>query len=33
MDIVENNPTLDRRNMTAELSVDLIRSAFGRKIL
>lgn len=33
MDIVENNPTLDQRNMTAELAVDLISSAFGRKIL
>lgn len=33
LDIVENNPTLDRRNMTAELSVDLVRSVFGRKIL
>lgn len=33
IDIVENNPTLDRRNMTAELSVDLVRSLFGRKIL
>ena len=33
IDLVESNPTLDRRNMTAELAVDLIASAFGRKIL
>lgn len=33
MDMVESNPTLDRRNMTAELAVDLMASAFGRKIL
>ncbi len=33
IDLVENNPTLDLRNTTAELSVDLVRSAFGRKIL
>jgi arginase len=32
-DLVENNPTLDLRNTTAELSVDLVRSLFGRKIL
>jgi arginase len=33
MDLVEINPILDRRNHTAELAVDLIASAFGRKIL
>jgi arginase len=33
VDLVENNPTLDLRNTTAELSVDLVRSLFGRKIL
>ncbi len=33
IDLVENNPTLDMRNTTAELSVDLVRSLFGRKIL
>lgn len=33
VDLVENNPTLDIRNSTAELSVDLVRSVFGRKIL
>jgi arginase len=33
IDLVENNPTLDLRNTTAELSVDLVRSVFGRKIL
>lgn len=33
IDLVENNPTLDLRNTTAELSVDLVRSLFGRKIL
>jgi arginase len=33
IDLVENNPTLDERNVTAELSVDLVRSVFGRKIL
>jgi arginase len=33
MDVVEVNPTLDQRNATAELAVDLIASAFGRSIL
>jgi arginase len=33
MDLVEINPILDRRNHTAELAVDLLASAFGRRIL
>jgi len=33
MDLVEINPILDRHNHTAELAVDLIASAFGRRIL
>lgn len=33
MDLVEVNPILDRRNGTAELAVDLVASAFGRRIL
>lgn len=33
MDIVEVNPILDRHNRTAELAVDLVASAFGRRIL
>ncbi len=33
MDLVEINPILDRHNQTAELAVDLIASAFGRRIL
>jgi arginase len=33
MDLVEINPILDQRNHTAELAVDLIASAFGRRIL
>jgi arginase len=33
MDLVEINPTLDNHNRTAELSVALIASAFGRRIL
>jgi arginase len=33
MDLVEINPILDSHNQTAELSVALIASAFGRRIL
>ena len=33
MDLVEINPILDRENHTAELAVELIASAFGRRIL
>lgn len=33
LDIVELNPALDRRNMTAELAVDLVESLFGKSIL
>ena len=33
MDLVEINPILDRQNHTAELSAELIASAFGRRIL
>lgn len=33
MDLVEINPILDRANGTAELAVDLVASAFGRRIL
>ncbi|GLC26788.1 arginase [Roseisolibacter agri] len=33
MDLVEINPILDRRNHTAELAVDLLASAFGRRII
>jgi arginase len=33
MDLVEINPILDNHNRTAELSVALIASAFGRRIL
>ncbi len=33
MDVVEVNPILDRHNRTAELAVDLLASAFGRRIL
>jgi arginase len=33
MDFVEINPVLDDRNMTASLSVDLIVSAYGKRIL
>ena len=33
MDVVEVNPILDRLNGTAELAVDLVASAFGRRIL
>jgi arginase len=30
LDIVELNPALDLRNMTAELAVDLVESLFGK---
>ena len=33
LDIVELNPALDTRNMTAELAVDLVESLFGKSIL
>ncbi|MEP6573861.1 MAG: arginase [Gemmatimonadota bacterium] len=33
MDIVENNPVLDQFNRTAELSVGLVTSAFGLRIM
>lgn len=33
MDVVELNPTLDERNTTAELAVELILSALGKTIL
>ncbi len=33
MDIVENNPVLDQFNRTADLSVGLVTSAFGLRIL
>jgi len=32
MDLVEVNPILDQRNMTAELAVQLALSAFGKRI-
>jgi arginase len=33
LDLVEVNPTLDLRNTTAELGVELALSALGKKIL
>ena len=33
IDLVEVNPILDERNVTAELAVDLVTSLFGKKIL
>ena len=33
LDIVELNPVLDNRNMTAELAVDLVESLFGKSTL
>lgn len=33
LDIVELNPALDHRNMTAELAVDLVESLFGKSTL
>jgi arginase len=33
LDVVEVNPALDRRNMTAKLAVDLVESLFGKSTL
>jgi arginase len=33
LDLVEVNPTLDLRNQTAELGIELALSALGKKIL
>jgi arginase len=33
LDVVEVNPILDDRNTTAELAVELILSALGKRIL
>jgi arginase len=33
LDIVELNPTLDTRNRTALLAVDLVESLFGKSTL
>ena len=33
LDVMELNPALDVRNKTAELSVDLIESLFGKSTL
>ena len=33
LDLVELNPTLDDRNATAELGVELVLSALGQRIL
>jgi len=33
LDIVELNPALDLRNITAELAVDLVESLFGKSTL
>ena len=33
IDIVELNPALDTRNVTAELAVDLLESLFGKSTL
>jgi arginase len=33
LDLVEVNPTLDERNMTAQLGTELALSALGMKIL
>lgn len=33
LDLVEVNPALDRRNMTARLAVDLVESLFGKSTL
>jgi arginase len=33
LDVVEVNPILDRENQTAELAVELVASAFGKRIL
>jgi len=33
MDVVELNPFLDNKNISAERAVNLIQSAFGRSII
>jgi arginase len=33
LDVVETNPILDERNRTAELAVQLAKSAFGHRII
>jgi arginase len=33
MDVVEVNPILDRENATAQLAVELVMSALGKKII
>jgi arginase len=33
LDIVELNPVIDTRNLTAELVVDLVESLFGKSTL
>jgi arginase len=33
MDVVEVNPILDRENATAQLAVELVLSALGKKII
>ena len=33
MDVVEVNPVIDEHNQTAELAVELVSSAFGKKII
>ena len=33
VDVVELNPILDRENITAQLSVELVTSLFGKQIL
>jgi arginase len=33
LEVVEVNPVIDEHNRTADLAVELIASAFGKKIL
>ena len=33
LDVVEANPILDTRNMTAQLGVELVLSALGKSVL
>jgi arginase len=33
LEIVEVNPILDERNRSAEFAVELVQSAFGKRIL
>ena len=33
MEVVEVNPVLDERNRTAQLAVELVTSALGKRIL